>query len=153
MIADYDYYLKLRQLKAPPARAAVYFQNDVVDRVDSDVMPVSSEAAARPGGRAPGRAGRRASRAGGRSERSPASPAAPRPVPPRLPPTDPIRPPPPKVRGGAHSLTTPVARIDAQCPVQFNAVAIARHEVAPAANAPYAGAPSSQSIPPRPRLL
>jgi outer membrane protein assembly factor BamE len=45
---DYDYYLKLRQLKAPRrARAAVYFQNDVVDHVDSDVMPVSSEAAAR----------------------------------------------------------------------------------------------------------
>ena len=51
---DYDYYLKLRQLKAPRrARAAVYFQNDVVDHVDSDVMPVSSDAAARPPAGAP----------------------------------------------------------------------------------------------------
>jgi outer membrane protein assembly factor BamE len=46
---DYDYYLKLRQLKAPRrARAAVYFQNDVVDHVDSDVMPVASDVADRP---------------------------------------------------------------------------------------------------------
>jgi outer membrane protein assembly factor BamE len=51
---DYDYYLKLQQLKAPRrARAAVYFKNDVVDHVDSDVMPVSSEAAARPPASAP----------------------------------------------------------------------------------------------------
>ena len=41
---DYDYYLKLRQFKHPRrARAAVYFKNDVVDHVDSDVMPVSSD--------------------------------------------------------------------------------------------------------------
>ncbi len=51
---DYDYYLKLRQLKAPRrARAAVYFKNDVVDHVDSDVMPVSSEAASAPPPSAP----------------------------------------------------------------------------------------------------
>ena len=38
---DYDYYLKLRQFKHPrQARAAVYFKNDQVDHVDSDVMPV-----------------------------------------------------------------------------------------------------------------
>jgi len=44
---DYDYYLKLRQLKAPRrARAAVYFHNDLVDHVDSDVMPVSEDVAA-----------------------------------------------------------------------------------------------------------
>jgi outer membrane protein assembly factor BamE len=44
---DYDYYLKLRQQKHPRiARAAVYFHNDLVDHVDSDVMPVSSDAAA-----------------------------------------------------------------------------------------------------------
>ncbi len=41
---DYDYYLKLRQFKTPRrARAAVYFQNDLVDRVDSDVMPVATD--------------------------------------------------------------------------------------------------------------
>ena len=44
---DYDYYLKLRQLKTPRrARAAVYFHNDLVDHVDSDVMPVATDAAA-----------------------------------------------------------------------------------------------------------
>ncbi len=41
---DYDYYLKLRQFKHPRrARAAVYFKNDQVDHVDSDVMPVASD--------------------------------------------------------------------------------------------------------------
>jgi outer membrane protein assembly factor BamE len=44
---DYDYYLKLRQLKAPRrARASVYFRNDLVDHVDSDVMPVTADVAA-----------------------------------------------------------------------------------------------------------
>jgi hypothetical protein len=44
---DYDYYLKLRQLKAPRrARASVYFRNDLVDHVDSDVMPVTEDLAA-----------------------------------------------------------------------------------------------------------
>ena len=43
---DYDYYLKLQQLKTPRrARAAVYFTNDVVDHVDSDVMPVARDVA------------------------------------------------------------------------------------------------------------
>ena len=43
---DYDYYLKLRQLKAPRrARASVYFPNDLVDHVDSDVMPVTADVA------------------------------------------------------------------------------------------------------------
>ena len=42
---DYDYYLKLRQLKYPRrARATVYFKNDLVDHVDSDVMPVATDA-------------------------------------------------------------------------------------------------------------
>ena len=46
---DYDYYLKLQHLDTPRrARAAVYFHNDVVDHVDSDVMPVSSDVAKRP---------------------------------------------------------------------------------------------------------
>lgn len=41
---DYDYYLKLRQFKHPRrAQAAVYFKNDKVDHVDSDVMPVASD--------------------------------------------------------------------------------------------------------------
>ena len=44
---DYHYYLKLQQLQNPRrARAAVYFHNDLVDHVESDVMPVASEAAA-----------------------------------------------------------------------------------------------------------
>jgi outer membrane protein assembly factor BamE len=43
---DYDYYLKLRQFKRPrKARATVYFRNDLVDHVDSDVMPVASDVA------------------------------------------------------------------------------------------------------------
>lgn len=51
---DYDYYLKLRQLDSPRrARAAVYFQNDVVHHVDSDVMPVAADAASTPPPRAP----------------------------------------------------------------------------------------------------
>ena len=51
---DYDYYLKLRQFKTPRrARAAVYFQNDVVDRVDSDVMPVATDFANNSPGTAP----------------------------------------------------------------------------------------------------
>jgi outer membrane protein assembly factor BamE len=42
---DYDYYLKLRQLDSPRrARATVYFRNDLVDYVDSDVMPVARDA-------------------------------------------------------------------------------------------------------------
>jgi|KBSSwiStaDraftv2_1062776.scaffolds.fasta_scaffold50247_2 outer membrane protein assembly factor BamE len=42
---DYDYYLKLRQLDHPrKARATVYFKNDLVDHVDSDVMPVATDA-------------------------------------------------------------------------------------------------------------
>jgi outer membrane protein assembly factor BamE len=43
---DYDYYLKLQHLDRPRrARAAVYFHNDVVDHLDSDVMPVASDVA------------------------------------------------------------------------------------------------------------
>jgi outer membrane protein assembly factor BamE len=46
---DYDYYLKVQHVDAPRrARAAVYFHNDVVDHVDSDVMPVASDVASRP---------------------------------------------------------------------------------------------------------
>jgi outer membrane protein assembly factor BamE len=45
---DYDYYLKLQHLDAPRrARAAVYFHSDVVDHVDSDVMPVANDMATR----------------------------------------------------------------------------------------------------------
>lgn len=52
---DYDYYLKLRQQSHPRiARAAVFFHNDLVDHVDSDVMPVASDAAARLPPAAPG---------------------------------------------------------------------------------------------------
>jgi outer membrane protein assembly factor BamE len=51
---DYDYYLKLQHLDAPRrARAAVYFHNDVVDHVDSDVIPLSSDVASRPAVSAP----------------------------------------------------------------------------------------------------
>ena len=51
---DYDYYLKLRQLKTPRrARAAVYFHNDLVDHVDSDVMPVATDAAIKAPANAP----------------------------------------------------------------------------------------------------
>ncbi len=90
---DYDYYLKLRQLKSPRrARAAVYFQNDVVDHVDSDVMPVSSEVAARPAAGAPVAAPPAAP--AGEQSAAPPSPAAPAPdssTP--TAPTDPTRPP------------------------------------------------------------
>jgi outer membrane protein assembly factor BamE len=42
---DYQYYLKIRQLDHPRrARATVYFKNDLVDHVDSDVMPVATDA-------------------------------------------------------------------------------------------------------------
>lgn len=35
---DYDYYLKLRRLQAPlRTHATVYFRNDLVDRVESNV--------------------------------------------------------------------------------------------------------------------
>jgi outer membrane protein assembly factor BamE len=45
---DYDYYLNLQQGEAPRrARATVYFHNDVVDHVDSDVLPVGSDVAKR----------------------------------------------------------------------------------------------------------
>jgi outer membrane protein assembly factor BamE len=55
---DYDYYLKLQHLDAPRrARAAVYFHNDVVDHVDSDVMPVASDVANRPAATAPAATG------------------------------------------------------------------------------------------------
>jgi outer membrane protein assembly factor BamE len=51
---DYDYYLKLQHQNTPRrARAAVYFHNDVVDHVDSDVMPVASDFAGRPAAPAP----------------------------------------------------------------------------------------------------
>ena len=42
---DYQYYLKIRQLDHPRrARATVYFKDDLVDHVDSDVMPVATDA-------------------------------------------------------------------------------------------------------------
>jgi outer membrane protein assembly factor BamE len=51
---DYDYYLKLRQLDSPRrARATVYFRNDLVDYVDSDVMPVARDAERSPPASAP----------------------------------------------------------------------------------------------------
>lgn len=41
---DYDYYLKMRQLQRPRrAHATVYFRNDLVERVESDVTGNSSE--------------------------------------------------------------------------------------------------------------
>lgn len=51
---DYDYYLKLRQLDSPRrARATVHFRKDLVDYVDSDVMPVASDTARSPPANAP----------------------------------------------------------------------------------------------------
>jgi len=42
---DYDYYLKTSYSSKPRrARATVYFQNDLVDRVDSDVKPAPARA-------------------------------------------------------------------------------------------------------------
>lgn len=42
---DYDYYLKTTFSSKPRrARATVYFSNDVVDRVDSDVKPAPAQA-------------------------------------------------------------------------------------------------------------
>ena len=41
---DYDYYLKLRRLQSPHrAHATVYFSNDLVERVDSNVKSNASE--------------------------------------------------------------------------------------------------------------
>lgn len=43
---DYDYYLKVGHGTAPRrARATVYFQNDLVDRIDSDVKPAPAQVA------------------------------------------------------------------------------------------------------------
>lgn len=43
---DYDYYLKAGNgVKARRARATVYFRNDLVDRIDSDVKPAPAEPA------------------------------------------------------------------------------------------------------------
>ena len=53
---DYDYYLKMRRLQTPyRSHATVYFKNDLVDRVDTDVRgnpaePVSNRAVTSPGG-------------------------------------------------------------------------------------------------------
>ena len=53
---DYDYYLKLRRLTtARRAHAAVYFHNDLVERVDSDfkgtlVEPISKKPISAPSG-------------------------------------------------------------------------------------------------------
>ena len=42
---DYDYYLKTSFSSKPRrARATVYFRNDLVDRVDSDVKPAPAQA-------------------------------------------------------------------------------------------------------------
>ncbi len=137
---DYDYYLKLRQQKHPRiARAAVYFHNDLVDHVDSDVMPVASDAAV---------------------SAPPATPGSPPSAPAGEPPSPPVGPAVANAgqpRGGAaaerggrrttrdlraarraHPLTTPVARIRAQRPVYLNAVTVAWHEIPVAAHAPYA---------------
>lgn len=52
---DYDYYLKLRRLQHPlRSHATVYFQNDLVDHVSSDVQgnpaePVSKRPITSPG--------------------------------------------------------------------------------------------------------
>jgi outer membrane protein assembly factor BamE len=44
---DYDYYLKVGHGTDPRrARATVYFQNDLVDRIDSDVKPAPAQAGA-----------------------------------------------------------------------------------------------------------
>ena len=44
---DYDYYLKVGHGTKPRrARATVYFRNDLVDRIDSDVKPAPAEAVA-----------------------------------------------------------------------------------------------------------
>ena len=44
---DYDYYLKVGYGTAPRrARTTVYFHNDLVERVDSDVKPAPAEPAA-----------------------------------------------------------------------------------------------------------
>src|SRR5689334_9774207 len=44
---DYDYYLKVGHAAKPRrARAPVYFRNDVVDRIDSDVKPAPAQAEA-----------------------------------------------------------------------------------------------------------
>lgn len=53
---DYEYYLKMRRLQTPRrAHATVYFHNDTVDHVDSDVRgnvnePVSKRPVTAPGG-------------------------------------------------------------------------------------------------------
>jgi outer membrane protein assembly factor BamE len=42
---DYDYYLKVSHTAKPRrARATVFFRNDLVDRVDSDVKPAPASA-------------------------------------------------------------------------------------------------------------
>ena len=44
---DYDYYLKTTYSSKPRrARATVYFRNDLVDRIDSDVKPAPAQAEA-----------------------------------------------------------------------------------------------------------
>ena len=44
---DYDYYLKTTYSSKPRrARATVYFRNDLVDRIDSDVRPAPAQAEA-----------------------------------------------------------------------------------------------------------
>ena len=44
---DYDYYLKVSHATKPRrARATVYFRNDLVDRIDSDVKPAPAQSAA-----------------------------------------------------------------------------------------------------------
>jgi len=44
---DYDYYLKVGSGSKPRrARATVYFRNDLVERIDSDVKPAPPDSAA-----------------------------------------------------------------------------------------------------------